>query len=73
MSNVQNCNFLSLQSDIIIVSILSQQCNQKTFTIFFLKKDYQLHNQQHLYNETVTDMVRCLYVINVLYQVFDID
>ena len=33
-------SWLSLQSDIIIASILFQQCNQKTFTIFFLKKDY---------------------------------
>ena len=32
-------SWISLQSDNITVSILSQQCNQKTSTIFFLKKD----------------------------------
>ena len=32
-------SWLSLQSDVIIASILSQQGNQKTFTRFFLKKD----------------------------------
>ena len=33
-------SWLSLQSDIVIASVLSQQRNQKTFTIFFFKKDY---------------------------------
>ena len=37
--------WLSLQSDIIIASVLPQQRNQKIFTIFFLKKDYQHHKQ----------------------------
>ena len=33
-------SWLSLQSDIIVASILSQQCNQKIFTIFYLKKNH---------------------------------
>ena len=33
-------SWLPLHFSVIIASILSQQCNQKTFTIFFLKKDY---------------------------------
>ena len=33
-------SWLTLQSDIIIASVLFQQRNQETFTIFFFKKDY---------------------------------